>query len=213
MHRTFKYKAKLNKQTAVNCLKWLALCRILYNLVLEQRILFWKQRKKSTTAFNQMVELPELKAEFPEFKVVGAQVLQDVVSRLDKTFRNFFRRVKQGQKAGFPRFKSESNYNSFTLRQRGWKIKGRNLYIKNLGCFKLFLSRPIEGRIKTVTVRQTSTNQWFICFVCDNVPLSVFPKVVKTSIGIDVGINSFLTDSEGYKIQNPNLFKKSEKKT
>lgn len=210
MRKTFKYKAKINKQTEANCLEWLFLCRTLYNLALEQRILFWKQRKTSATAAQQMAELPVLKAEFPEFKKVGSQVLQDVIQRLDRAFQAFFRRLKAGEKPGFPRFKGRDWYDSFTLKQAGWKLEGRNLHIKGLGRFKLFLSRPIEGKIKTITIRRSSTGQWFVCFSCDEVPATALPVAKKLDAGVDVGISSFLTDSEGNKVENPEFFREGE---
>ncbi len=150
MRKTFRYKAVLNKETERNANEWLYLCRTLYNLALEQRISFYKQRKRSLSCFDQTRQLPEFKKAFPEFKQVGSQCLQGVLERLDRAYQHFFRRVKSGiEKPGFPRFKGKDFYNSFILKQCGWKIEGRNLYIKNVGRFKLFLSRPIGGDIKT----------------------------------------------------------------
>ena len=212
MRKTFQYKARISKSTERKCFEWLYLCRTLYSLCLEQRILCWKQWRKSFTAVDQKNELPELKKQFPEFKQVGSQVLQDVVERLDKAFKAFFRRLKAGETPGFPRFKGFDRYQSFTLKQAGWKLQGRNLYITGLGRFKLFLSRPIEGVIKTITVSHTSTGAWMVSFSCDDVTPKVFPAPVKEEVGIDVGIKSFLTDSEGAVVENPKHFKKSEKR-
>lgn len=211
MRKTFQYKAKISQKTADNCFEWLFLCRTLYNLALEQRVLFWNQWHKSAMAAQQMAELPALKAEFPEFKKVGSQVLQDVIQRLDKSFQSFFRRLKSGEKPGFPRFRNKDRYDSFTLKRAGWKIEGSNLKINGLGRFKLFLSRPIEGKIKTVTIRHTATGNWLVSFSCDEVPPIVVDEPVKHEIGIDVGISSFLTDSEGVKIENPKFFRQGEK--
>ena len=211
MRKSFQYRAKISKKTEADCLMWLSLCCRLYNLCLEQRILFWKQRRTSATAVQQMGELPALKSEFAEFKQVGSQVLQDVVQRLDKAFKSFFRRLKAGGKPGFPRFRSWERYDSFTLKQTGWKLENRVLIISGLGRFKLFLSRPIEGKIKTVTVRRSSPGKWFVSFSCDEVPSAAFPEPVKAEVGIDVGISSFLTDSEGVVIDNPQPLRHSEK--
>lgn len=210
MRKSFQYKAKMNKKTEADCLMWLSLCCRLYNICLEQRILFWKQWRISATAVQQMGELPALKAEFPEFKQVGSQALQDVVQRLDRAFKSFFRRLKSGEKPGFPRFRSRDRYDSFTLKQAGWKLEGRILTVTGLGRFKLFLSRPIEGKIKTVTIRRSSSGKWFVFFSCDEVPATTFPEPVKEEIGIDVGISSFLTDSEGSVINNPQPLRRSE---
>lgn len=132
-------------------------------------------------------------------------MLQDVIERLDKAFQAFFRRLKRGEKPGFPRFRGHNRHDSFTLKQAGWKLEGRYLYIKGLGRFKLFLSRPIEGRIKTITIRRAPTGKWFVSFSCDEVPLVRLPKSEK-SVGIDVGVSSFLTDSNGNVVANPKFF-------
>lgn len=208
MRRTFQYRATLNRQTEANALHWLELCRTLYNVALEQRITAYRmQTRKSLSCYTQQSQLPELKEGFPEFAQVGSQCLQDVLERLDKAFRGFFQRCKQG-KAGFPRFKGKDRYDSFTLKQSGWKLQGRNLYLVNIGTLKLKFSRPIKGKVKTVTVRKAPTGKWFVSFSCDEVHVRLFPET-SAEVGIDVGIKSFLVDSEGRKVDNPLFLKKS----
>jgi len=207
--KSFKYQTQANSQTIDQAERWLFLCRNLYNAALEQRLTAWKGHHRSVSANDQKNELPEIKQAFSEYKEVGSQVLQDVLERLDRAFAGFFRRVRNGNgKAGFPRFKGRNRYDSFTLKQAGWKLDGRYLTIRNLGKFKLRLSRPIEGDIKTVTVRRTSTGKWFVTFSCDDVPLKPQPPTDK-AVGIDVGLESFLTTSDGMKIGNPRFFKRS----
>jgi len=211
MRKTYLYKTKINKQTKANCEQWLELCRNIYNQSLDQRIKAYKEKGEAISTYKQMSQLPELRKSSAEFKSVGSQVLQDVIQRLDKAYKSFFQRVKQGKvKVGFPRFKSKNRYDSFTLKQSGWQLEGRSLHIKNVGRFKLFLSRPIEGNIKTVTVRKSSTDQWFISFSCDDVPAKEVP-VSDKEIGIDVGIKHFLVDSQGNSVENPKYFRQSEK--
>ncbi|HTK81389.1 MAG TPA: RNA-guided endonuclease TnpB family protein, partial [Bacteroidota bacterium] len=206
--RTFQYRAYCHHITEANALGWLELCRTLYNLGLEQRIMLWSQFRKSVSLYSQQMQLPELKQTFPEFAQVGSQVLQDALERLDRAFQAFFQRRKQG-KSGFPRFKSKDRYDSFTLKQCGWKlVENKYLVIANVGKFKLKLSRPIEGRIKTVTVRRVRTGKWFISFSCDNVPLRQFPET-QSVIGIDVGLKHFLVDSDGNVVENPKFLKQS----
>ena len=208
MKKSFKYRAYLNKKTKVNTENALNLCRNLYNICLEQRIMFYKYGKKSISCYDQMKQLPELKKEFTEYKEINSQTLQDVVERLDKAYQSFFRRIKNKKTAGFPRFKGKNRYDSFTLKQHGYKLEGRYLIVKNIGRFKLMLHRPIEGTIKIVTIRKYC-NKWYVCFSCDNVPLKILPKTGK-KIGIDVGCLDFITDSNGNKISNPRFMKKSE---
>lgn len=209
MKKTFQYRANINKQSEINANKCLELCRQLYNICLEQKINAYRESKRTISANQQMVELPDLKVEFPEYKQVNSQILQDVVQRLDRAYQAFFHRVKNGATPGFPRFKGKNRYDSFTLKQTGWKLQGRQLHIKHVGTFKLRLSRPIEGDIKTITIRRSRTGKWFIAFSCDNVSNNLLPKT-NNQIGIDVGCESFLTDSNGDKIDNPRFTKQSQ---
>lgn len=209
MRKSFQYKAKLSPSAERNAFAWLNLCRQLYNTALEQRIDAYKRLGKGISRYTQDKELPNLKIELPEYKNIDAQTLQDVLEKLDKTYQSFFRRLKQGKKAGFPRFKGRDRYNSFKLKQTSWSLTGNKLAIRNIGTLKLFLSRPILGDIKTVTVKYTS-NGWFVSFSCDNVPRNVLPPTDK-EIGIDVGLKVFLADSDGNFVENPRFFRKSEK--
>lgn len=196
MRRTYKYRAKPVKDAAVRAEGWLMLCRNLYNAALEQRISAYKKRGKPISRFDQNYQLPALKTECPEFKQVDSQVLQDVITRLDKAYKAFFRRVKLGQTPGFPRFKGRNRYNSFTLSQSGWKLDGSKLIIRNVGVFRFKEHRPIQGRIKTVTLCLKPTGKWFVCFSCDNVPPRSYPRTGKKA-GLDVGINKLIYDSDG----------------
>lgn len=210
MRRTFKYRLEANNKTIGNCERWLELCRMLYNVGLEQRITWYKQNKRIISCYEQMNQLPELKQEFPEYKEVGAQCLQEVLERLDNAYHVFFNRRKRGDKAGYPRFKGKGRYDSFTLKQCNWKLEGKYLVISRIGRFKLRLSRPINGDIKQITIRRTNLNRWYACFFCDNVPKKELPRTNK-DIGIDVGIKSFCVDSDGVKVFNPLYMKQAEK--
>lgn len=208
MKKTFRYRLLGNKQTLAKADNWLMLCRRLYNAGLEQKITAYRQNKGRISCYDQMNQLPELKTEFPEYKEVGSQVLQNVLERLDSAYQGFFRRIRSGEKAGFPRFRGRDRYDSFTLKKTGWKLDGRYLTIRNIGRFKIRLSRSIEGDIKTVTIRKES-EKWYVCFSCADVPEKKLPQSDKT-IGLDVGIKSFLVDSEGDIVDNPKYLRQSK---
>lgn len=210
MRKCFKYRLKSNQETLRRAENWLSLCRQLYNDCLQERITAYKNEKKSISQSEQKQKLPQFKKRFPEYKQVNSQTLQDVIERLDRAFQGFFRRIKtKNGKPGFPRFKGKNRYDSFILKQTGWKLNGKELEIKNIGKFKTLLHRPIEGTIKTLTIRRTLTNKWFATFSCDALPQKLLPKTGK-EIAIDMGCQSFLTDSNGNKIDNPRFLKKSE---
>jgi putative transposase len=209
MRKTFKYRLLGNKAVFVKADSWLYHCRWLYNTALNQRIQIYRQKKGKISGYDQCNQLLELKEHFPEYRDISSQTLQSVIERLSKSYDNFFRRVKKGgEKAGFPRFKGRDRYDSFILKNTGWKLDGKNLIIRNLGRFKMRLSRPIEGNIKAIIIKKES-NKWYACFSCGNVPEKKLPKL-DNSVGLDVGIKSFLVDSDGVIVNNPKFFRKSE---
>jgi putative transposase len=186
------------------------LCCNLYNVALQEKIQHYRKGKKKLSCYDQYGEIPELRKSFPEYSSIDVQLLRDVLNRLDRSFEGFFKRLKTGEKSGFPRFRSVDRYRSFTLCQNGWKIEDKKLIVRNLGTFKIILHRPIEGNIKTVTIKRCSDGKWYVTFICDNVSekrLDVSNKV----IGVDMGIKTFCTDSDGNKFDNPLYFKRSEK--
>jgi putative transposase len=209
MKKTFKYQIYANQDTLSKAENWVGLCRRLYNCALSERIYAYKMQGTTIRCFTQIKELPQMKKENIEYNGVNAQVLQEVIERLDRAYQEFFRQLKYG-KAGFPRFKGKNRYSSFTLKQNGWKLDGKYLVVTNIGTFKIKLSRQIEGDIKTITIKKTSIGKWFAYFNCDNMPDKKLPKSDKV-VGIDVGIKSFLVDSDGSKVDNPKYYRKSER--
>lgn len=211
MRKTFKYRIYGSQQTIAKAEYWLDLCRFLYNCALEERIDYYKHGYGTLHKYAQIKEITEMKQELPEYKNVHAQTLQQVIERLDEAYSAFFRRVKSGKgKPGFPRFKSKNRYDSFTLKNWGWQLDGKYLTIRNVGKFKLKLSRPIMGDIKRLTIKRVSTNKWYVYFSCND----VLEKLLLQSdevIGLDVGITSFVVDSDGNKVDNPKYLKHSLK--
>ncbi len=210
MRKTFKYRIYASRKTIAKTENWLSLCCDLYNACLANRIYAYKMQRVSISGYAQALELPSIKEVIPEYKEISSQALQQAIERNDKAFKSFFKRCKHGEKSGFPRFKSKSRYDSFTLKNTGWKLDGRYLWIHKVGRFKMNLSREIQGNIKTITIRRTLTNKWYACFSCDNVSENKLEPNDKT-IGIDVGIKSFLTDSECNHIENPKFLKQTLK--
>jgi putative transposase len=141
---------------------------------------------------------------------IHSQVAQDVLRRLDKAFQNFFRRVKNGEKPGYPRFQGKSRYDSFTYPQSGFKIlDDGKLKLSKIGTIRMFVHREIVGKIKTCTILRDG-DQWYACF---SVELPNVEKVEpKTAIGVDLGINTLATLSDGTVIENPKTLDKYDSK-
>ncbi len=103
----------------------------------------------------------------PTLSKVYSQVLQNVTERVDLAFKAFFRRLKSGEEPGYPRFKGYGRYDSMTYAQTGFKVDGEWLDLSKVGRIWMVLHRPIEGKIKTLTIRQSSIGKWYVCFSCE----------------------------------------------
>jgi putative transposase len=148
--------------------------------------------------------------------LVYSQVLQDTLRRLDKTFNNFFERIKKGEKPGYPRFKGQNRYDSFTYPQSGFALDYNNkkLRLSKIGQISIKLHRliPAESVIKTCTIKR-DIDHWYACFVVaipDRASASQ-KGAIKKAIGVDVGLNSLLTLNNGDTIENPCWLRHSEK--
>ncbi len=209
MLKIFKYRLRPTKKQVRLLEATLTECRWLYNYLLEQRKNAWEQNRQSLSRYDQAVSLPLLKAGRPALKTIHSQVIQNVVARVDFAFKAFFRRLKTREKPGYPRFKDESRYDSFTYPQNGFKIVNERLSLFKMGHIKIKLHRPIGGVIKTCTIRRTRTDKWFVTFSCEVAP-NPLPESSEQA-GIDVGLRSFATLSDGSQIANPRFFKREEK--
>lgn len=210
MLKTYRYRIYPNNRQKQIIDQTIELCRYLYNCGLEHRILAYRQRRASVYAYQQINELPGIKEVFPDYKNIYSQVLQDVLRRLDKTFSSFFRRVKTGEKPGFPRYKGENRYHSFTYPQPQENMIPANgkVYLPKIGKVKIKLHREIPGNIKTVTVTRRNGK----CYACFTVEVEsvLLPKTGRT-VGIDVGVFAFVATSDGLLVQSPQTYRKAEK--
>ena len=187
----------------------LEICRWVYNDTLALRKNAWEQEQRSISLYETNKILTEWKKERPDLNQVYSQVLQNVQMRVDLAFKAFFRRVKAGENPGYPGFKGKGRYDSFTYPQSGFKLEGDHLHLSKIGDVKIVLHRHIEGTIKTLTIRRSSTGKWYACFSVEYDPSPLPQK--ETAVGIDLGIESFATLSNGEKIENPRFFRTDEK--
>jgi putative transposase len=215
VRKTFKYKLTPTPSQEQALETVLSRCWTLYNVALEQRKT-WRQREqcgqgKSATYYQQQAELPDLKAACPEYAEVNAQVLQDVILRVERTYQAFFRRVKLGKQPGHPRFQGRNRYNSFTYPQYGGgaALDGGLLNLSKIGRIRVQLHRPLAGTPKTVTISREADG-WYACISCAEVPTQPLP-LTGHETGIDVGLKVFLITAEGETIKNPRHYRKAEK--
>jgi putative transposase len=185
-------------------------CCELYNAGLQERRDAWQMRGVSITAAAQSVQLPAIKAVRPEHCDIHSQVLQEVLTRLERAFAAFFRRMQHGETAGYPRFKCSSRYDSFTYKQfgNGATLDNGFLVLAKIGRIAVRWSRPLEGTPKTVTIRREADG-WYACFSCADVPTKPLPLTGQET-GIDLGLESFAILADGTQIANPRIFRVAE---
>jgi len=208
--KAFRYRIYPTKAQERVLEQTLEECRWVYNQTLAYRRDAWQERQESVSYYMTTKLLPQWKQERPSLKIVYSQVLQDVQRRVDKAFKGFFRRVKNGKEPGYPRFKGKGRYRSITYPQFGFHITddGR-LHLSKIGDIKIKLHRPIGGEIKQVTIRRYPTGKWFACFTCEVEPESL--PATERYVGIDLGLKSFAVLSNGEVVDNPRFFRREER--
>lgn len=193
-------------------LQVLEVCRHFYNMCLEERKLAYEFEQRSVKKTEQEKLAIRYRQTFPQARIVFSQTLQTVADDLDKAFRAFFRRVKAGEKAGYPRFKSRQRFRSFAFKQFGLgaKLEGRRLRLFGIGRVAVRWHRAIEGTIKTVRIVHKA-GRWYACFVCE-VPDKPELPITGRGIGIDVNIENLLTTSDGERVENPKFYQQAQAK-
>lgn len=187
------------------------MCRQVYNKTLEVRKKSYESAGVSLTLYDTKKLLPSWKKENPEWLAVYASILQDVHKRVDIAFQAFFRRVKGGGSPGYPRFKTQGGYKSFTYPQfrAGFEVGEGYLLLPKIGRVRLLLHRPIIGVIKAVTIKRDSLDNWYVYFSCE-----VEPEPLSTSaevVGVDLGLKTFATLSTGEQIKRQRWMQRDEK--
>src|SRR6266700_2171977 len=220
-NKMYRYRLYPTKEQ-IGKLEWiLRRSKELYNATLEERTAAYKMCGVSVDFKMQCAQLPDIKEDRPEYQEIFSQVLQDVLHRIDKAMQNFFRRVKNGEVPGYPRFKSNSRYHSFTYPQGGYEIvdvptRKKNdkhicrLRLSKIGHLKMVLHRPIEGTIKTCSIKRDG-DQWYAVFSVEykfDPTMAFHPSTEE--VGIDLGLKSYAFISNGESIDNPRIYRATE---
>ena len=209
MRAAYKFRMYPNKQQVASLDLTLETCRHLYNLALADRKNSYEVEGISRSYEDQAAMLTAEKKD-GNFKAVFSQVLQDVLRRLDKSFKAFFRRVKAGEVPGYPRFKGHGWYKSFTYPQVGFKLEGSKLTLSKIGSIRIFKHREVEGKIKTCTIKKDNLGHWYAILVAE---IGDAPQIEsKTAIGVDVGLKSLVALSTGGTVEYPRYYVQAENK-
>ncbi len=214
-HKTYKFRIYPNRNQQAALIFTLNTCRHLYNNALAKRkheadinhlyldfYIFPRGKLQWMDYYDQAGDLTKNKNEYQ--KQVYSQILQNVLKRVDRSFKNFFRG------AGYPRFQGKNRYDSFTYPQTGFGLLDGKLKLSKIGLIKIRQHREIEGTIKTCTIKR-DVDHWYVSFTVE-ISEEITPVNITSAIGVDVGLKSLITLSTGEQIKPPKHYCKGEDK-
>jgi len=201
----YRYRIYPSRKQKISLIETFKACKDIYNELLELSINNYKKTGKGLFKYDFNKFLTN------KHKNMHSQVKQNVSDRVNKSFSNFFRRVKSREKKkGFPRFKSLVK--SITYPQSGFNfVNERRLYASKIGNLPIVLHRIPKGKIKTLAIKRNNAGQWFAVFSC-KIESNNITHSSKKNAGIDVGLESFAVLSDNKIINNPRFLVKSENK-
>jgi putative transposase len=212
MRKTFKYRLYPSKADETKLKQALEACRYVYNQSIELKKTSYETEHKSLSLFDLNKKLTTWIKNKPELKQQAySQVLQNCQTRVDLAYKAFFRRVKQGLKPGYPRFRGPDRYDSMTYKQSGFDLnpKDSTVYLSKIGRVPVILHRPCLGQIRTCTIQRTRTDKWFVSFSVETAKPDPLPKTSLIA-GLDMGLKTFIVASDEFKIPRQRFFKTDE---
>lgn len=211
MQRAYVYKMHPTRAQAAAMERQLTLHCRLYNAALEHRRTAYKRARVSISYAQQNRELTLIRADDPEYRAMASSAEQRTLRRLDRAFAAFFRRVKAGEKPGYPRFKPVQRFTSveFTAGS-GARVEGNRAYFQGVGSVKFRLYRPLGGEPTAITFSQRASGWWLIvsCRCPDVIP----EPTTAPAVGVDVGLRHFVALSDGTTIEAPRPLERGQKR-
>jgi putative transposase len=184
----------------------------LYNAALEERTAAWKWNRKSVSYGTQSAQLKEIRAVRPDLAVWSFTAQQQTLRRLKRSFDGFFRRCKNGETPGYPRFKSRRRFDTVDHDNgdgsKWMASQGRwaHAYFQGVGTLKVSEHTRVQGRVTQISLRREfAGRRWYVIVIADSVSVSLPPT--GRNVGVDVGIARFLTTSDGGTVGNPRFLK------
>jgi putative transposase len=180
---------------------------VIYNHCIALHRRYYRMFKKHLNCAQLQAHIAKLRKRNPFWQSVGSQAVQDICQRIEKAYQLFFKHHKKGVRP--PGFKKVRKYKSFTLKQAGYKFIGGNRIKIGNKVYQYWNSREVEGTIKTLTIKRTPLGELFMVVVVDRVDEPEIKSETSKIAGFDFGIKTFLTCSDGSKIESPQFFKQS----
>jgi putative transposase len=185
--------------------------RSLYNAALQERRDAYAHPSKTQIRYgDQSGQLKEIRGFDPQRQGRWSfSSQQATLRRLDKAFAAFFRRVKAGQKPGYPRFKGAGHFDTVTFPKDGdgcrWDSTPHDprtrVRLQGVGHVRVHRHRPARGRVKSISVKREG-RRWYVVVTCVDVPAEPLPPT-GARVGIDMGVTHLLTKSDGEHLCNP----------
>lgn len=188
--------------------------RELYNAALQERRDAWAHNKTMIRYGDQSAQLREIRSMRPDVAAWSFSSEQAMLRRLHRSFAGFFRRMRSGAQPGYPRFKGKGRFDSVEWPKDGdgarWHSDTHRVYLQGIGQVKVAAHREVRGRVKTIQIRRQG-RRWMLILSCDEVPANPLPATGRRA-GVDMGVVTFATTSDGKHIENPRLGRNGAKK-
>lgn len=218
MEYSYKFRIYPNGEQRALIARTFGCSRFVYNHLLNLRKETYETSGETINYVKSSALLTQLKKELTWLKAVDSIPLQESLRDLDSAYQGFFRRVKKGEKPGFPRFKSKRD------RRKSYKTKqhvtngkptiyvdGKHVRLPKLGLVKCRVSKEVKGRILSATVSQNPSGKYYVALCCADVEIAPLPSTGAV-VGLDMGLKSFAITSDGVDYENHRHLCKSQKK-
>jgi putative transposase len=204
------YKSKRNKKLH----RQIDTAGRIYNHLIALHKRYYRLYGKHLNIYKLQKHITKLKKtrRYTNWNSLGSQAIQDITERIDKGYKLFYRNLKARVRTAPPSFRKVKKYKSFTLKQAGYQFHEDNTITIMGTRYKYFNSRNMEGAIKRVTVKRDSLGDIYIYVVCESSPKRIKSGSGK-SVGLDFGLTTFITASDGSTIASPLFFAKNLKRT
>lgn len=214
MEYSYKFRLYPTKEQERQIHRTFGCCRYVWNHYLACRNAAYKLDGHTMNYYECAKDMTSLKKELSWLKEVDATALQSSIRDLDTAYQNFFRRVKNGEKPGFPKFKSKkSRRQSYKSKCVGTNIKivGGFVQLPKLGLVKCRISKEVKGRILSATISQNPSGKYFVSLCCTDVEIDPLPSTGAV-VGLDMGLKAFAITSDGMEYPNHKYLSKGLRK-
>ncbi len=198
---TYTYKLYRSKRTAK------------LDAMLREACFVWNHalalQKRYYALFGKYVNVVEMQKHFARrisrFKL-HSQTVQEILQRLDASYQRFFKRLSRRP----PKFRRVREFSSIVYKQGGFKLNGNVLVVNSIGLhFQFSYSRPYEGKVRQIRIKRSRLGEYYLYIVTDAAAGSYTRRKSRegASVGMDFGLKTYLTLSDGTKVENPQFLK------